>query len=99
MSEVTTCIRFPSQFSSLQDLHQVTADAGAEVEAFNAYAARCKDQTHDDGRQQDTLDANIASTNAAIENFTTVRGWWPDVEVEPMVPCARFQSSTHTRPW
>ena len=48
--------------------HHVTADAGAEVKAFNAYAVWCKDQTHDDGRQQETLDANIASTNAAIEN-------------------------------
>ena len=51
--------------------HHVTADAGAEVKAFNAYAVWCKDQTHDDGRQQETLDANIASTNAAIENFAT----------------------------
>ena len=62
--------------------HQVTADAGAEVEAFNAYVVWCKDQTHDDGRQQETLDANIASTNAAIENFATVRGWEPDARVE-----------------
>ena len=48
--------------------HHVTAVAGAEFEAFNAYAVWCKDQTNDDGRQQETLDANIASTNAAIEN-------------------------------
>ena len=33
--------------------HQVTADAGAEVKAFNDY--------------QETLDASFASTNAAIE--------------------------------
>ena len=44
----------------------MTADAGAEVKAFNAYAVWCKDQTHDDSRQQETLDANIASTNAAL---------------------------------
>ena len=49
--------------------HQVTADADAEVEAFNAYAEWCKDQAQDDGHQQETLDASIASTNAAIENF------------------------------
>ena len=49
--------------------HQVTADAGAEVEAFNAYAEGCEDQAQDDGQQQETLDAKIASTNAAIENF------------------------------
>ena len=49
--------------------HQVTADVGAEVEAFNAFAEWCKDQAQDDGHQQKTLDASIASTNAAIENF------------------------------
>ena len=49
--------------------HQVTADAGAEVKAFNAYAEWCKDQALDDGHQQETLDASFASTNAAIENF------------------------------
>merc|ERR1719414_2422993 len=54
----------------LQDLHsKVTADAAAEVEAFNAYAEWCKDQAQDDGHQQETLTASIASTNAAIENF------------------------------
>ena len=47
--------------------HQVTADA--EVEAFNAYAKWCKNQAQDDGHQQETLDASIAFTNAAIENF------------------------------
>ena len=51
----------------------MTAVAGAEFEAFNAYAVWCKDQTHDDGRQQETLDANIASTNAAIENASACR--------------------------
>ena len=41
--------------------HQVTADADAEVEAFNAYAEWCEDQAQDDGHQQETLDASIAS--------------------------------------
>ena len=50
--------------------HQVTADSDAEDEAFNAYAEWCKDQAQDDGHQQETLNVNIASTNAAIENFT-----------------------------
>ena len=45
--------------------HQVTADAGAEVKAFDAYAEWCKDQAQDDDHQQETLD----TTNAAIENF------------------------------
>ena len=49
--------------------HQVTADAGAEVKAFNAYAEWCKDQAQDDDHQQETLDASFASTNAAIENL------------------------------
>ena len=40
----------------------MTADAGAEVKA-------CKDQAQDDGHQQEILDASIAFTNAAIENF------------------------------
>ena len=54
----------------LQDLHtKVTADAAAEVEAFNAYAEWCKDQAQDDGHQLETLTASIASTNAAIENY------------------------------
>ena len=44
-------------------------NADAEVEAFNAYAEWCKDQAQDDGHQQETLDASIASTNVAIENF------------------------------
>ena len=35
--------------------HQVTADAGAEFEAFNAYAEWCKGQAHDDGHQQEIL--------------------------------------------
>ena len=48
----------------------MTAGADAEVEAFNAYAEWCKNQAQDDGHQQETLDASIASTNAAIENFT-----------------------------
>ena len=49
--------------------HQATADAGAEVKAFNAYAEWCKAQAQDDGHRQETLDDSIASTNAAIENF------------------------------
>ena len=49
--------------------HQVTADAGAEVKAFNAYAKWCSDQAQVDGRRQKTIDASIASTNAAIEKF------------------------------
>ena len=57
--------RFVARFA-----HQVTSDADAEVEAFNAYAEWCKDQAQDDGHHQETLDASIASTNAAIENFT-----------------------------
>ena len=53
----------------LQDLHtKVTADAAAEVQAFNAYAEWCKEQAQDDGHQQETLTASIASTKAAIEN-------------------------------
>ena len=52
--------------------HPVTADGDAEVEAFNAYAEWCKDQAQDDGHQQETLDASIASTNAAIENFAAM---------------------------
>ena len=48
---------------------QVTADAGAEVKAFNAYAEWWKDQALDDGHQQETLDASFGSANAAIENF------------------------------
>ena len=50
--------------------HQVTADADDEVEAFNTRAECCKDQAQDDGHQQETLGASIASTNAAIEKFT-----------------------------
>ena len=49
--------------------HQVTADAGAEVKAFNAYAKWCSDQAQVDGHQQETINASIASTNAAIEKF------------------------------
>ena len=49
--------------------HQVTADAGAEVKAFNAYAKWCSDQAQVDGRQQETIDASIASTNAAIKKL------------------------------
>ena len=59
--------KWPVHGGQLQ-LHQVIADAGAEVKAFNAYAKWCSDQAQVDGRQQETLDANIASTNAAIEN-------------------------------
>ena len=50
--------------------HQLTPDADAQDEAFNAYAEWCKDQAQDDGHQQETLNVNTASTNAAIENFT-----------------------------
>ena len=46
----------------------MTADA--EVEAFNAFAKWGNDQAQDDGYQQETLDASMASTNAAIETFT-----------------------------
>ena len=54
----------------LQDLpHQVTADAGADVKTFAAYAEWFEDQALDDGHQQENLDANVASTNAAIEKF------------------------------
>ena len=35
--------------------YQVTADADAEVETFNAYVGWCKDQVQDDGHQQYTL--------------------------------------------
>ena len=35
--------------------HQVTADAGAEVKAFNACGEWCKGQAHDDGHQQEIL--------------------------------------------
>ena len=47
----------------------MTADAGAEVKAFNAYAECCKEKAQDDGYKQESLDASIASTIAAIENF------------------------------
>ena len=50
--------------------YQVTVGTGAEVEAFNAYAKWCKDQAQVDGHQQENLDASIASTNAAIKNFS-----------------------------
>ena len=49
--------------------HQVTAGTGADVEVLNAYAKWCKDQAQVDGHQQETLDASIAPTNAAIEKF------------------------------
>ena len=49
--------------------YQVSAGTGAEVEAVNAYAKWCKDQAQVDDHQQETIDASIASTNAAIENF------------------------------
>ena len=53
----------------LQDLHtRVTADAAAEVEAFEAYTAWCAEKVKDDGHQQETILADIASTKAAIEN-------------------------------
>ena len=51
--------------------HQVTADAGAEVKAFNANAKWCSDQAQVDGHQQETLNASNASTNAAIEKFAS----------------------------
>ena len=35
--------------------HHVTADAGAEFEAFNAYAEWCEGQAHDDGHLQEIL--------------------------------------------
>ena len=73
---------YPSLFvrscSSCEDQPCVTGDRfvarlaqvmGAEVKAFNAYAECCKDQAQDDGHQQETLDASIASTIVAIENF------------------------------
>ena len=47
----------------------MTADADAEVDVFNACGEWCKDQAQDDGHQRETLDASIASTGAAIENF------------------------------
>ena len=47
----------------------MTTDAGAEVKAFNAYAKWCSDQAQVDGHQQETLNASIASTNAAVEKF------------------------------
>ena len=51
----------------LQDLHtKVSADA-AEVKAFKAYSAWCAEKAEDDGHQQETLLADIASTKAAIE--------------------------------
>eukprot|EP00450_Noctiluca_scintillans_P002421 CAMPEP_0194482150 /NCGR_PEP_ID=MMETSP0253-20130528/4235_1 /TAXON_ID=2966 /ORGANISM="Noctiluca scintillans" /LENGTH=688 /DNA_ID=CAMNT_0039321673 /DNA_START=47 /DNA_END=2116 /DNA_ORIENTATION=+ len=53
----------------LQDLHtKVSADAAAEVLAFKAYSSWCTEKAKDDGHQQETLNANIASTKAAIEN-------------------------------
>ena len=68
--------------------HHVTADAGAEVKAFNAYAVWCKDQTLDDRRQQETLDVNIASTNAAIENFAAFFGSDVDQKAHPDISAA-----------
>ena len=55
--------------SLLQDLHtRVTADAAAEVEAFEAYTAWCAEKAKDDGHHQETILADITSTKAAIEN-------------------------------
>ena len=54
--------RFVARFA-----HQVTA--GAEVKAFNAYAKWCSDQAQVDGHKQETIDASIAPTNAAIEKL------------------------------
>ena len=52
----------------LQDLHtKVSTDATAEVEAFKPYSEWCKENAQDDAHQQETLNANIASTKAAIE--------------------------------
>ena len=53
----------------LQDLHtKVTANASAEVKAFNACTKRCKDQPQDHGHQQETPTASDASANPAIKN-------------------------------
>ena len=49
--------------------HQVIADAGAEVKAFNAYAKWCSDRAQVDDHQEETINASIASTNAAIEKI------------------------------
>ena len=62
--------------------HQVIADAGAEVKAFNAYAKRrltitsrklstpaLLPQMPPSRNLPETLDAGIASTNAAIEKI------------------------------
>ena len=51
------------------ETQKLSAAVGAEVKAFNAYAKWCSDQARDDGHQQETLDASIAPTNAAIEKF------------------------------
>ena len=74
----------------------MTADAGAEVKAFNASAVWCKDQTLDDGRQQETLDANIASTNAAIENFAAFFGSDVDQKARPDISAA---GSSEAQSW
>ena len=53
----------------LQDLHtKVSADA-TEVKAFKAYSAWCAEKAEDDGHQEETLLADIASTKAAIEKY------------------------------
>ena len=49
--------------------HQVIADAGAEVKAFNAYAKWCSDLAQVDDHQEETINASIASTIAAIEKI------------------------------
>ena len=55
--------------SLLQDLHtKVSTDATAEVVVFKPYSEWCKEKAQDDAHQQENLNANIASTKAAIEN-------------------------------
>ena len=60
--------KWPVHGGQLQ-LHQASADAGAEVKAFNAYVKWCSDQAQVDGHQQETINTSIASTNATIEKF------------------------------
>ena len=52
----------------------MTADVGAEVEAFNAYAEWCKGQAYDDGHQQKTLYLHLPwSTSRRLQLYFTPR--------------------------
>ena len=68
--------------------HQVTADAGADVKAFTAYAEWFKDQALDDGHQQETLDASLWIVSRSIP-LATVSSRTTALLSTRRVPCAR----------